>query len=318
MKAHHTAGMKILFIFMDGVGLGEDNAQINPFSRAELQTLSKLLDGRRLLASSAPCHTPRATLIALDPCLGVKGMPQSATGQTTLLTGKNLPAELGYHYGPKPNATLREYLTNGNLLSQLVGMGKRVSFLNAYPPGYFHGIDSGKRLRAAFSFAATCAGIKLRDHEDLFRGEALSADFTGEGWRNHLQMIDTPLLTPYQAGVRLHRLASQYDFSLFEYWLSDYVGHRQDMEMACKILEEFDQVLQGLLDSWKPDEGLILITSDHGNLEDLSTRRHTINPVPALCIGDPRARQMFCQNLYDLTGIAPAILRMFSHVVEHF
>lgn len=304
--------MRLLFIFLDGVGLGEDNAQINPFARAELQTLSELIDGRRLVAKSAPCDTQRATLMSLDACLGVKGMPQSASGQTALLTGKNVPAELGYHYGPKPNAELREYVKNGNLFSSLVEMGKRVAFLNAYPPRYFEGIASGKRLRATFAFAATCAGIKIREQEDLFRGEALSADFTGEGWRNHLGIADTPLLTPYESGVQLHRLASQYDFAFFEYWLSDYIGHRQDMEAACTHLKELDQVLQGLLDVWNDVDGLILLTSDHGNLEDLSTRRHTLNPVPALCIGARDMRRRFCENLKDLSDIAPAILRLLS------
>ena len=76
-----------------------------------------------------------------------------------------------------------------------------------------------------------------------------------------------------------------FDFTLFEYWLTDYAGHEQDMQAACDLLVTFDQVLGGLLDAWDDNSGLILVTSDHGNLEDLATHRHTSNPVPALLVG---------------------------------
>jgi bisphosphoglycerate-independent phosphoglycerate mutase (AlkP superfamily) len=55
------------------------------------------------------------------------------------------------------------------------------------------------------------------------------------------------------------------------------------------------------------NEGLILLTSDHGNMEDLSVRKHTANPVPALVIGAPEARRKFTAGMTDLTHIAPAI-----------
>jgi bisphosphoglycerate-independent phosphoglycerate mutase (AlkP superfamily) len=99
---------------------------------------------------------------------------------------------------------------------------------------------------------------------------------------------------------------------MFEYWLSDYAGHGQKMEDACRLLETFDRVLEGLLTTWKDENGLILITSDHGNLEDLSTRHHTRNPVPALVIGDSKHRRDFMKDLDDLTGISPAILRFLK------
>jgi len=50
-----------------------------------------------------------------------------------------------------------------------------------------------------------------------------------------------------------------------------------------------------------------LLTSDHGNLEDLTTRRHTLNRVPALVIGGEQARRQFVAGLHALTSVAPAI-----------
>jgi hypothetical protein len=62
------------------------------------------------------------------------------------------------------------------------------------------------------------------------RGRALSADFTGEGWRTMLGFPDSTAMDPHQAGRKLAALAKEYDFSLFEYWASDYAGHKQQME----------------------------------------------------------------------------------------
>ena len=297
--------MRVLFLFLDGIGLGENNPETNPFSRADMPNLQHLLEGRSLLKESVPFHGERASLVAVDPSVGVSGLPQSATGQAMLMTGKNIPAELGYHYGPKPNPDVAAYLKDGTLFSDFVDAGKKAVLLNAYPPRYFDGVNSGKRLYSSIPLSVTSAGIPLFKHEDLFEGRAMSADFTGEGWRTMLGFIDAPVMEPDQAGRTLGRLAKEYDFSLFEYWASDYAGHGQEMDTAVRLMETFDGVLGGLVESW--DDGLILVTSDHGNMEDLSTRKHTAAHVPALVIGYRAGRDAFTRNLSDLTDIAPAI-----------
>jgi hypothetical protein len=239
--------------------------------------------------------------------LGVAGLPQSATGQAVLLTGINIPMSLGYHYGPKPNSAVTEFLHNGSVFSILQKSKKRVGLLNAYPPRYFEAIHSRHRMYSAIPFAATNAGVSLRTARDLHAGQALSVDFTGQGWHTELGLTDTPLISPIQAGERLTQLAEDLDLAFFEYWISDYAGHRQAMDVACTLLETFDAVLGGLLATWNDQDGLILITSDHGNLEDLSHRHHTCNPVPALLIGAPALRHPFTASLHSLTDIAPAI-----------
>jgi 2,3-bisphosphoglycerate-independent phosphoglycerate mutase len=300
--------MRVLFIFLDGIGLGENNPETNPFARASMPYLNRLLDGRSLLKDSAPFHGEHASLLAVDPAVGVGGLPQSATGQAMLLTGKNIPAELGYHYGPKPNPEVAAFLKDETLFSDVTKAGKKAVLLNAYPPRYFDGVDSGKRLYSSIPLAVTNAGIPLFRHEDLFAGRALSADFTGEGWRTMLGYDDVPVMDPPHAGRKLGALAKEYDFALFEYWASDYAGHKQQMEEAVGLMESFDGVLGGLVESWD-DDGLILVTSDHGNMEDMSTRRHTDADVPALVIGNRTARDTFTQDMQALTDIAPAIRR---------
>ena len=300
--------MRVLFIFMDGIGLGANNPETNPLARAKMPNLNKLLDGRSWLKESAPFQGESASLLAIDPAVGVKGLPQSATGQAILLTGINIPAELGYHYGPKPNPEVAAFLKEATLFSRFTKEGKKAALLNAYPPRYFDGIDSGKRLYSSIPLSVVNAGLPLFRHDDLFAGRALSADFTGEGWRSMLGFKDAPFMEPMQAGQKLAALAKKYDFSLFEYWASDYAGHKQQMENAIQLMETFDEVLAGLTESWD-DNGLVLVTSDHGNMEDLSTRRHTDANVPALVIGNKTARDEFTQGMKDLTQIAPAIWR---------
>jgi hypothetical protein len=298
--------MRLLFIFLDGIGLGENNPETNPFARARMPNLNALLEGRSLLKDAAPFHGEHATLLAVDPAVGVGGLPQSATGQAILLTGINIPAELGYHYGPKPNPDVAAYLKEATLFSRFVKEGKRATLLNAYPPRYFHGIDSGKRLYSSIPLSVINAGLPLFKHDDLFAGRALSADFTGEGWRTMLGFTEAPVMDASHAGRTLGTLAKEYDFALFEYWASDYAGHKQQMEHAIELMESFDAVLGGLTEVWD-DDGLILVTSDHGNMEDVSTRKHTDAHVPALVIGNQSARAEFTQNMHSLTDIAPAI-----------
>jgi hypothetical protein len=303
--------MRFLFFFLDGVGLGDTDPAMNPLARAGMPSLRALLDGQPLVKPSAPLHNGRASLLALDARLGVSGLPQSATGQAALLTGINIPAALGYHYGPKPNPATAAFL-HDTLFSRFASSGKKTQFLNAYPPAYFQAIKSGRRIFSSIPQAVVNAGGRLRTIEDLFAGRAISADLTGQGWHEQLGFPQTPRLSAKEAGRRMARLARQADFSFFEYWLSDYAGHHQDMDSALELLNTLDETLSGLLSAWKDEEGLILFTSDHGNLEDLSTRRHTENRVPALVVGSPRLREAFVENLADLTQVAPAIYRLFE------
>jgi hypothetical protein len=297
---------RILFIFLDGIGLGGDDPETNPLAQAEMPYLGSLLGGQKLTTSASPYENELVSLLALDAGLGVDGLPQSATGQAVLMTGVNVPGELGYHYGPKPNQQVAEYLKDGNtLFSWLHAEKKKAALLNAFPPSYFDGIESGKRLYSSIPLAVTGAGYPLFTQEDFFAGRALSADFTGHGWRSMLKIAEAPVMPALEAGKKLAELAGGYDFSMFEYWASDYAGHKQNMDWAVEQMDTFDGVLAGLVESWDMDAGLILITSDHGNMEDLSTRRHTDAKVPALVIG--KRREAFTEGLTALTDIAPRV-----------
>lgn len=307
--------LKVLFLFLDGIGLGDDDRSRNPLAAADTPNLRWLLGGRKLVLSAAPCESDWATLLAVDACLGVPGNPQSASGQAALLTGRNVPAEIGRHYGPKPNPEIAAILQEDNMFLQVARAGGSSALLNAYPPRYFEAIDSRRRLYSAIPLAASLAGVRLRTASDLQAGQALSADLTGAGWAAQPSFPPAPLYTPTQAGELLARLSAEHDLTWFDFWPSDYVGHRGIMPEAIELVERLDGVLGSLARAWQSRHDLAVVTSDHGNLEDITARGHTTAPVPALLIGPAPLRRAVARHLHDLTHFAPALLdAIFDHL----
>jgi hypothetical protein len=299
---------RVLFLFLDGVGLGPDHPVRNPFTVARMPAMEEALGGRRLVEGAAPFDGPRASLRAVDACLGIPGAPQSASGQASLLTGRNVPKEIGEHYGPKPNPAIAAILRQDSLFHQVLRRGGKAALINAYPPRYFEAIQSGRRMYSAIPMAATAAGLPLMTAEDLQLGRALSADFTGAGWASQPGFPPAPVYTPEEAGARLARQTEDYDLTWFDFWPSDYAGHHGELAAAVSLLEAFDGVWGGLVQAWGGRRDLIVLTSDHGNLEDLSLRGHTRNPVPVLIVGPEDMRRDFCRRLTDLTSLLPAVL----------
>ena len=221
----------------------------------------------------------------MDACLGIGGRPQSATGQAAILTGINASARLGEHYGPRPDARVRAVIDEGNLFVTLSSGGYPVSFCNAYPPGYFAAVARGKRLLSAIPYAATQAGLRLYDRHDLAAGRALAADFTNQGWHSELGLADAPVLSAEAGGRLLWELAQPYAWTFYEHWLTDLLGHRQDLAGAVTVLQTFDRFLAGLMAAADLEQTLIVVASDHGNVEDCSHGKHTENPALGLFIG---------------------------------
>jgi hypothetical protein len=293
--------VRVLVLFVDGVGVGPDDPATNPLATAELPNMARLLFGRRPVQQSSAGPAERGPLFPLDACLGVPGLPQSATGQTALLTGINAAARLGRHLGPYPNATLRELLAAGSLWRRLAAAGRRTAYANAFPDRYLDGVRDGRGRMGAIARAALLAGVRLRGPEDLRQGAAVSAFLTNAGWRERLGDEGIPDIDEAEAGARLARLVAQHDFTLFEHYATDMAGHAGDLAAGRSAMGQLDRFLGGVLAEWRPAD-LLLVVSDHGNLEDTSTKRHTRNPALGIWWGpSPRRR------LAALTDVAPAI-----------
>jgi 2,3-bisphosphoglycerate-independent phosphoglycerate mutase len=146
--------------------------------------------------------------------------------------------------------------------------------------------------------------VRVRTLEDLARGDALFHDFTNRLLPERGYFL--PPVTPQEAGRRLAALTSAHAFTMYEHFLTDLAGHAQDMARAVEILENLEALLDGLLSHLDLSTHLVVLTSDHGNIEDLSTKQHTLNPVPTLLWGEGASG--VAEGIRSLADIAPAIL----------
>ena len=300
---------RVLLVFLDGVGLGADDPETNPFARADAPCLRALLGGLPLVRASAgvPTAGSPARLAAAEATLGVAGRPQSGTGQTTLFTGTNAAALLGRHFGPWVHTGLRPLLAERNLLRRAADAGRSVAFANAYPAGFLEGARGRRPRPAAPPLVAQSAGVLDRDATALREGRAVASSITNGGWRRHFDP-GIPDLTPEEAGRNLARIALEAELTLFAHYDTDLVGHREEMEAAVAAVKCVDAFLGGVADA-RPPSTLLVVSSDHGNVEDVTTG-HTLNPVPVLARG-PGADALV-ERVRDLTHVTPAILDLLG------
>jgi hypothetical protein len=294
---------RVLLLFLDGVGIGEADRTVNPFLVAHLPRLRALLGGEIPTLDRPEVAGGRALAFPLDALLGVPGVPQSGTGQTTLLTGENAAAVFGRHFGPWTPVRLRPLLEERSVLRRSLDAGHRTLFANAYPrtwPG-----ERSARRAAAPPLAARAAGLLDRHEEALALGDAVASEIVNDGWRTHLGYTDLPVIAAGDAGRNLARLASGSRLTMFAHYATDYAGHRGGMEGAVAALELVDAFLAGLLDAL-PEDSLLVVTSDHGNIEDVRAG-HTLNPAFTLLHGPGAAERR--SGLRSLTDVTPALLR---------
>jgi 2,3-bisphosphoglycerate-independent phosphoglycerate mutase len=297
--------MKTLILFLDGVGLGPADPATNPFVHARLPTMQSLLDGHRPTLDDGPVQTEMASLVPLDATLGVPGLPQSATGQTTLLTGVNAARHIGRHLGPYPDESLRQLLAADNLFKAVLGRGGRAALANAYPDRYLSRLERGRGRTSAIGRAARDAGLVMRGYRELKQSQAVSGLLTHEHWR--LWGYDLPDITPSQAGRWLATLAADYTLTFFEYFYTDVCGHRADRRESILTLEKLDAFLAGILSALSLATTTLLVVSDHGNIEDWRTGQHTLNPILALLAGAGHAE--LAAQMHSLADVTPALLR---------
>ncbi len=301
--------MATLFVFVDGVGAGEADPDRNPLARGEY-LLSRFADG-----TGAPLPVGGRAVLA-DATLGVPGRPQSATGQSTLLTGENAPRLLGRHLLGFPNAILRDLLRRRSIFRAVAEAGRRVLFANAYPVAYLRALGHeaegepefdlpGRRARAAATTVAFAAGGgRFRTWEDARGGRALTHDITGERVRGRGARV--PVRAPEEAAEILGSLVRAHDLTVFEFFETDEAGHARSMERAGDALVRLDAFLRALVAGLRPEDALV-VASDHGNLEDLSTRNHTLAAVPILAFGRDAAE---VGHVRDLTHVSPLLCRL--------
>jgi len=284
-----TNGLKIIFIFVDGLGIGSDNPDVNPLCGGRFPVLEKLI----------------ADAVPLDACLGVDGLPQSATGQATLLTGINAPKAMGRHIEGFPPPSLKKLIQHESLFSKLHSIGKQCTFANCYLNVDPHSIPARRQSVTTVMTLSTLGHV--RTNADLHTGKAVTHDITR--WTMHTRGYEGPLITPEEAAYHLLAVGEENDFTLFEHFLTDRAGHSGNHATALELLETLERFISAAAGFANQPDHLFLLSSDHGNIENLSVRTHTRNPVPLIALGT-HARHF--ESLRSIADVTPAIMALYG------
>jgi len=290
----------VLMFFVDGVGAGERDPDRNPFARIDARYFGNWRDD----PSGKPL--PRGGFfVPADARLGVPGLPQSATGQTTLLTGVNAPRLIGRHLSGFPNEALRSLLSERSILRTVVDRGGAADFVNVFHPE-FHAAGERvfERPLSATTWATRAAGLPYSTIDELRAREAIHHEFTNREMQR--RGYDVPEFSPEEAALILAARSTRFDLTLYEVFRTDLAGHRQDMEIAMSQAAEIEIFLEALLAAVDLEETLVVVCSDHGNLEDLSFRGHNENPAQTLLFGPEAAER--ARGIADLADVGQTIL----------
>lgn len=295
--------MSVVFLFIDGVGLG-DETEANPFFNDRWEGFRFMSGEQPLTRYVKNINKEYHLFTTLDATLGVEGLPQSGTGQATLFSGENAAREIGKHFGPFPHSGTKHLLREESLFSKAQAKGKSCSFINAYPDIFFEKAQARNRWSCT-TLMAKSADISLNTTTEVKQGNAVTAGLTQEGWRNQLH-LEVPEISPKTAARRLINQSVKYNLLLHEYYLTDKAGHSQDKDQAKEVIEKYDRFLSVLIEE-KPDQTTLVLSSDHGNVENLATKTHTFNRVPLFAYG-PGA--FVFKNARSIMDVTPGILEI--------
>ena len=281
-----NVSLKVAWLMLDGVGIAAFH-DMHPFYDLQIPTLTRL-------GITSPQHILEPEFVShpIDANLGVEGLPQSGTGQTTLLTGINAAKIMGRHYGPWPGPSLKPLLERG-LPVQLAEAGLSLRLANHYPKRYLEAIESGKRRLNAIAYAMTQAGARLE-----------------HGIPPMLENPEAPNETSLEQVQRWGQefMSSNANLTIFDAWWSDHLGHHGTLLEAQNHAQRLEVFVTSALEAQNP-ETLFLVTSDHGNFEDVGIKTHTFAPVPLVAVGHGALE---FAKVTDLTGVAPALKAWFE------
>ncbi len=295
-----------IVIFLDGVGIGENDPDKNPFIKKKFKFLEDTFGTTPHLQNSY-LHKGNAFLFPVDACMGVEGLPQSGTGQTAIFTGINASKEIGKHFGPFPYTTLVPIIKEKSIFKWFTDNDYKVSFVNPYPKIFFDYLKRGGRRLSVPSLSSLLTEIPLKKTVDLRNGNAVSAEINNYRWQNKLK-YKLPIIKPQTAARRIFRMAEKNQLVFFEYFFSDHLGHWRNKDEFDYCLSILDEFLLYLIANCG-EERTILICSDHGNLEDMSVKTHTRNPAIGMTVG--KNAKKISESIKSLYHIKKSIIEYY-------
>ncbi len=107
----------------------------------------------------------------------------------------------------------------------------------------------------------------------------------------------------------------KYDCIILNYANPDMVGHTGNLEAAIKAVETIDECVGKVVEAVKEQDGVLIITADHGNIEQMIDYKtgephtaHTTNPVPLILVGMENAKL----RQGKLADLAPTMLQIMG------
>ena len=107
----------------------------------------------------------------------------------------------------------------------------------------------------------------------------------------------------------------KYDCIILNYANPDMVGHTGNLDAAIKAIETIDECVGRVVEAINANEGVLIITADHGNAEQMLDYKtgephtaHTTNPVPLILVGkeDVKLKEG------KLADLAPTMLKLMG------
>lgn len=127
-----------------------------------------------------------------------------------------------------------------------------------------------------------------------------------------------PEMSAIEVGKNLENAinSDKYDFIVVNYANPDMVGHSGKFESSVKACEIIDNQIGILKNTILKQDGQMLITADHGNIEKMITDEgkpntmHSTNPVPLILIGNDVQDKLLKNG--TLADITPTILKLLN------
>jgi hypothetical protein len=214
-----------------------------------------------------------------------------------------------------------------NLLLALKKSKVRARFLNAYP--VFHDFFTAahvrikpdghfwfsecfparfKRMISVTSCMILASGAIPLTEKDILAKRALYQDYSNR--QLIAQGLELPEYSPAQAAAIIANAALDYEFMLYEYFQTDIYAHRRSFANCVDLIRDLDTLIENLLARLDKKQDTLILTSDHGNLEDFHSRGHSRNPVPLLAWG--RHGEFLRAKIKSLSDVTPALLQLFT------
>ena len=199
------------------------------------------------------------------------------------------PAHMAF-FGNSYVQSLVPHFSREAIEGKLAFDGKPIVLKGAGKNGFAELFTLAEINQNIFVYAALQAGLRIRTWADVRRGDALTSSMTHE----LESQFDTaffdqeplPARTPEDASAILVKLATKHDFTFYKYQIPDLVSHTGRIESARDVFKIIERFVESALLRIDPATTSVIVTSDHGHLEQLgSSRGHPKSKVPTWYFG---------------------------------